>query len=352
MKRNLLLAVGLVMAAGRVVGAGAQERAGKEGQAALAGTVQAEQISAEKKAAIREDIGRLKMRLKDYRKGKMQMREGYLTMRALLINYSLIGEAASPEAQVIQKEADELQQKYPKVLNSPPAMASYIAPTKKPFTPRDIHVMGVWGSGQNVAVKYQFKIEFYELPEGVSFKDDHGNPIYLRRDQSRVSLDALNLRPKATLTFRHHVEIYPIARTVGPRILVCVNLLAGYIPATDDERASLPDRTLPYFRWENTAGQLDDFCGIVSMDGKIVWKIKYRQSIPDNLLQGVDMLPDGNRALIFSGSRRPGSEGGEFVGSPKDLFIWEYPDKLKKISALGKGSGRNEFFMKFRDREF
>lgn len=309
------------------------------------------QISAEQKMAIRKDLDRQKSQLQAYRKDKKQLRDVYLTMRAMLINYSLIGEAASPEAQKIQKEADELQAKYPKVLNNPPAMPKYVAPKKKPFTPKDVHVMGVWGSGQKIAVKYQFKIEFYQLPVDVTFKDEHGNPVFERQDHSRIGLADLNLRPKSTLSFRRHVEIAPRSRMVGPRILVCTNMLTGYVPVTDDERASLPDGKLPYFRWENEGGTLDDFCGVVSMDGEVVWKLDYRQAVPDRLLHAVDMLPDGSRALIFSGSRVAGSEGAESVGSPKELFIWEYPDKVKRKSAAGVGSGHSDFFLKFRGGE-
>lgn len=309
------------------------------------------QISAEQKASIRNDLDRQRTQLQAYRKGKMQLRDAYLTMRAMLINYSLIGEATSPEAQAIQKEADELQRKYPKVVNSPPAMPKYVAQKKRSFTPKDVHVMGVWGSRQKIAVKYQFKIEFYQLPGDVTFKDEHGNPVFERPDHSRVSLADLNLRPKSTLSFRRHVEIVPRSRMVGPRILVCTNMLTGYVPVTDEERASLPDGKLPYFRWENEGGALDDFCGVVSMDGQVVWKLNYRQAVPDRLLHAVDMLPDGNRALIFSGAKVAGTEGTESVGNPQELFIWEYPDKVKRRSAAGIGSGHADFFLKFRGGE-
>ncbi len=67
--------------------------------------------------SIRQDITRLKWQLDEYRKNHAPMQKLYLTMRALLIDYSLVGEARSSDALALNKEADHLQRTYPDVLN-------------------------------------------------------------------------------------------------------------------------------------------------------------------------------------------------------------------------------------------
>lgn len=313
---------------------------------------QASQLTEDQKVGAREDIARKKGQLEEYRKGKMSMRDGYQLMRSMLTNYALIGEAASPEAQKIQKEADDLEARYPKVVHEKPEEPEYVPPKRKPLMPKDVHIMGTWGSDHKIAVAYQYRIEFFHLPDDVFFSDSHGHAIFTRRSggsETKADFTTLGLHPTRTMTFKRHVEIRPGKRIVDSgRLLVCTNLLWGYTPMTDDERASLPPDGLPYVRWESATGSYADFCGIVSLDGNVLWKLDFKQSLPNNLLAPVDILPDGSKALIFLGSQAQGQEGAEYVADPRELFVWEYPDHLKKLPGTGHGRTANELFGEFR----
>ncbi len=315
------------------------------------GQPQSTQVSEQTKVSIRQDIARLKTQLEDFRKNRASLQKQYLTMRALLIDYSLVGEAQSPEALALNKEADHLQQTYPQVLNHGISINPPAPEKKKPFSPRDIHVMGIWGSGHKVAIKYQYRIEFYTLPDDVFFIQTEGRSFVVRRSNSgenEISVSSLKLKPVSKLTFQRPVDIVPRwPRTVEKNILVCTSMLNGFYPVTDEEKNGLPSREREYIEWNDANGELGDFCGVVTIEGKTIWELKYKQSLPDHLLSPVAMRPDGLRALILSGGRVSGGEGSDSVGNARDLYIWEYPDQVKKVRAKGYGNDANALFLKF-----
>ena len=77
---------------------------------------QSTQVSEETKASIRQDIVRLKGQLDADRKNNAPIQKLYVTMQALLIDYSLVGETASSDAAALRKEADTAAINNPQVL--------------------------------------------------------------------------------------------------------------------------------------------------------------------------------------------------------------------------------------------
>ncbi|MCX5786933.1 MAG: hypothetical protein NTX64_00260 [Elusimicrobia bacterium] len=72
-----------------------------------------------------------------------------------------------------------------------------------------------------------------------------------------------------------------------------------------------------------------DFCGIVSLEGKIVFEFPIRQRVPDRLLRPIGFESDGKYAAVFLGERVEG-EDSPGIGKPREILIWEFPATLNR----------------------
>lgn len=72
-----------------------------------------------------------------------------------------------------------------------------------------------------------------------------------------------------------------------------------------------------------------DFCGIISLTGKVVFRFPVKQHSPDTLLRLVGINGSGSYAEVYVGRRIDGEDGPE-VGEPREVLGWRYPNTLKK----------------------
>lgn len=72
-----------------------------------------------------------------------------------------------------------------------------------------------------------------------------------------------------------------------------------------------------------------DFCGITSLEGKVVFEFPQEQHMPDEMLQIIGMTDDGLYAEVYLGKLviAPNNRQAE-VGQPREILAWWYPDRL------------------------
>jgi hypothetical protein len=185
--------------------------------------------------------------------------------------------------------------------------------------------------GKRAIAKYQYRLVFLEIPLGITIGRDHSNrPIFLRNNQA---VDALDLSPKKEMTFKQQFELF--ASSDNSRFLICTAAYpTSYLALDDAESSQVGSFRIP---WVNKSGNIGDFCGIISVNGNIIYKFPFKQKPPKNLLSPLVMSEDGTYAAVIVGEEDQDSEGeGYLVDNPREIWTWQYPDKLQKYDGPWK----------------
>lgn len=80
---------------------------------------------------------------------------------------------------------------------------------------------------------------------------------------------------------------------------------------------------------------LGDFCGIVSIEGEVIYKFPITQRVPDTLLSPLAFSEDGTYAEVYVGRLVP-TEDNPSVGEPREVLAWRYPNKLTRFPGPWK----------------
>lgn len=311
-----------------------------------------------------ENIG-LKKSLAEYHSGKRPYTDGFVILRRLYENNHILRMGHTAEAREVERELESLKAAHPDLASNPPDKlgeeaasakaqkdeAARLREKAKNWTPSDKRYVQLSGHGKNVVARHQYKLVFYSLPSGAEYTKNKENRLRIFRGGKEIDPSAL--APRKVMSFRHTFDIRPNEDEVKTNFLVCTNLLVDSYDAMDDEEMAMIEakgrqRSIP---WTNPTAPMDQFCGIVSVAGDVIYTFPITQKIPGPLAYPLGISADGKRAGIMIGEKLSSEgEDGESVavGKPRQVWVWEHPAKLKKIlvknQALTDLDVRDQFY--------
>lgn len=172
------------------------------------------------------------------------------------------------------------------------------------------------------------------------------NPMFLCSDKDVEVVDEQNLRCrkarwppiKRELKFEDPLKVEPYARVnlAGPHLLVTTEL---------------------YANTHNTArdGVKKPFYGVVNVDGGIVFQPDIRHQPPEDVLTGLGVGNDGNRAAFGIG-KFVETEGGEgpylLAARVRRVLVWEFPKTTSWVETLAPGPAVTDLMRRFSLREW
>lgn len=324
-------------------------------------------------------------KLKEYKKGKRDYRDAYFILQVLSADYNRLRQKS--KARKYLKEFEELKLKHPDLISNPPQEMSEQKKAreelerkkeeikKKPFVPKDNRAV-VFKSSNSVALVYQYRIEFYKLPEDVEIYIDSNEDGELRKHElkpfsNRIgyvkfcyknsvhkikskrgytvpiqvyrATSELKLKPHKVMTFKNGLSVAPLSPSDNQRaILICSYPIpeSGYTPSDKeewDEYFLLRDEW-PGKKWTNKNGQYDEFYGVIDIEGNIIGEIPFKVHFPDSVIQPLNVSNDGTKAVLVIARWGPEPEDGinTFVDY-REYLLWEYPNKVKKMTILDSG---------------
>lgn len=297
---------------------------------------------------LKAEVQELKGYLKEAHDGKRTETERYVILHKMLQDYGLLKSTGTAEAQDAIREWRELMKAHPEFKTNRPRLeireqretrerqekvAADVEGKAASWTPKD-DVGPVYGLGSHAAIKFRYRVEFFDLPPDFRISS-RGN--YQRVAQAAA---AGLIKPHKMLTFKYVVDTgYLPPEPFDHPIFLCANLAARYTAHNDEEMAAIGEGR----KWKNESGELEDFCGAVSLDGSIIYKLPFSQRYPDQLLHILQLAKDGRKAAIGIGkSATEETDGREVVGSFQKVLIWEFPDKLETIDASDRSKAKAE----------
>lgn len=302
-------------------------------------------------AAVKSRVPALSEKWTEYLEGKRPPQDGYVVVDRLRDELLLAGKANTAEFQETERLRRAILTKNPHFRQRPPQQLSDgdgkperdISTQRRilelkvaRFVPNDDRILAVHNGAGRAVLEYQYRLEFVGLPpQATALKKLHDAEseiavVLAGGNEQPISKDALTV--KKTLSFKRRFRL----KTAENRLLVCSYLLMGYTENTREEGHIIRAKGFPrYYPWVNSAGQFDDFCGIVTFEGDEVYRFPFTQRLPDKLLEPLKIAPDGKWAAVMVGERKTYMEGeqGYSVGYPSEVLIWEAPDRLKRIPA-------------------
>lgn len=292
-------------------------------------------------AALRvEDMteAELEQRRAEWEAGKRDDRDGYIILNQIWFNLQAQRKTGSPEFQAVEKKRTDLLKKKPELNNLQNFDLSdrihlkkrqkdeveKVAGERSKWKPWDNAMLRLYVRGDRALARYQYRLVFFQVPTGASIgRDPWNNKEVLMKDGKVIS--PLDVSSKRVLTYKSHIGVQ--ASEDNSRFLLCTAPSAAfYIAMDENEIRLLGDTRVP---WKNDAGDIADFCGIVSVSGDTVYKFPFQQSRPKNLLSPIVISPDGNYAAVSIGEEVEG-EDGKSVSKPREVWTWEHPATLKK----------------------
>ncbi|MDX6770243.1 MAG: hypothetical protein SF051_11980 [Elusimicrobiota bacterium] len=235
-------------------------------------------------------------------------------------------------------------------LTSNSTQAADPPPLPKPEDPERLKKIAEWTppdripfrflvAGNQAAAIFHYRIEFYDDPRAKDFKKVAG--VYARHEWQ---VPKIEIAPKKTLTFKQRFEFLPTNGDPKERIFVCTDILHNsYGAQTDEERDMVAAKGYPQFGfipWVNQTGEIDQFCGLISLAGDIVFKFPLIQEAPGFLATHLGLSPDETEAAIVIGEKvtTDSDEPDNLVGNPREVWLWQFPGKIKKISTKEIGT--------------
>lgn len=164
---------------------------------------------------------------------------------------------------------------------------------------------------------FENRIEFSVRPPDVSM-----SPRGLIRSGKPV--DPREIQPKSILWFQRRFNL--LSYNSSEFALVCTN-------------QSLP---------KIGSRGMDDFCGIISVEGKIIYQFPVRQHSPDKLLRPLAISEDGKYAEVWIGKLVSG-EDHPVISEPREVLTWRYPNHLSRFAGPWENGRPKEPYKAFDD---
>ena len=299
-----------------------------------------ETVKSAQKKRLTTELAELKGYLHEAHQGRRDDSDRYVILHRMLQDYGLLKSTGTIDAQAAILEWRELLKTHPEFKTHPPRLeireqrearlAEESANAEREekrltFIPSDAVPERAFGMGDALILKYQYKIEFYRLPQNLQ--------IASAVDYDRSTNAALNgkIKPFKTMTFKYPIDSGPATSFISSAhpIWFCENLIAGYAPVTNEERNVIGMG----IKWTNAAGEYADFCGAVSFNGEVLYRLDVTQRYPDRLLEIKQISPDGKKVVVAQGKAVTEPEDAdEEIGNFGQIFIWQFPDNVKVIS--------------------
>ena len=330
-----------------------------------------EQIRLAIRKASQGKLAELQSMLKDYHAGKYTARQGHAILFRLLLTYSVLGSTQSLDCQAARAEYKQLRKEHPEFVKHPmqdlfnielPSQKAargaeegheqQLKEEAKNFMPTDSNVSAIYGYGNHAVFLYQFKLAFFNLPPEFEVKSRNPNsslPILTlyRNNQiiynSEISPAKLGFKPFKVLSF--YYDLQP-AGEIGPEkfkyfIWACEDVLhdGQYAGSNDNEREILEKRynngAMP---WVDKSADYKNFCGAISLDGKIIYQLPIKQHSPDTLFNVSPIMNSSGTSIYINVGQRiyETDEDGNslpMIGKIRELLIYTYPNKLEKYNA-------------------
>jgi len=315
-------------------------------------------------------------KLKEFRQAKRDYRDAYIILRILTADHIRLRQRGKALEYV--REMETLKKKHPDLVSDPPRELSEQRKTreeferkkeeikKKPFIPKDSRAV-IYQYGNKIAAFFQYRIEFYELPEdvGVYFEEEYkelrkpGDPFSpdtgilrfcpnnsVKVISSRRKFDSpeikvykckseRKIKPKNVISFRHRLD-HPRFEDIYQRkeVLVCSNPLLGYSGSDQEEKHAIATRLGRYgaYPWVNQNADFEDFYGVVSIDGNVFFQLPLKSEPPNILVRCFFLSPDGRKAVFGVGEKIVEDEN-EWIGNIREIIIWEHPDRIRKLNS-------------------
>ena len=84
--------------------------------------------------------------------------------------------------------------------------------------------------------------------------------------------------------------------------------------------------------WINKSGEYGNFCGAISLAGKIIYELPIKQHLPDRLFEFGASQGEKNMEIDIGSRNYPEEDSGETnVHDFREALMWTYPNKLKTV---------------------
>jgi hypothetical protein len=331
-------------------------------------------------------------KLKEYRKNKRDYRDAYLILMTLMADYNRLRQRTKVKEYL--KELETLKTKHSDLVSNPPQELSGQRKIreeferkkeelrKKPFAPKDDRAIIYWYENKIAAV-YQYRIEFYELPKNVElyFKEcgelpktqkgpTAGKFRFARKGTVKVisatytkekiygTKSPYKLNPKKTIKLRNIIQWWPDWQEEGGKrdyLLICTHPMMGYAGTDNEEQEEIAIRlenTHSHYPWKNPEFDFENFCGIISIDGNIIFQLPIKQETSNSVAEPFGLSENGKKAILGIGKVSECEETANcYIIKAKDfreILIWDYPDKISKISVSNPTSEVIELLQKYK----
>lgn len=234
-------------------------------------------------------------------------------------------------------------------LSAQSAQSKWLPPDRKPF--------GYFWSNNRIAVEYQFRIEFFSFPSNYKVETDGPMRVKVGRtkDSGFESVNLTEQKPIKVLRFRRRFTALNrmAGEQSGPYILICSNAMSShYTPANQEEMSAAggdsrgPDWLAPRF-------DLDDFCGIVGLDGTVLYRFPISQHPPDTLAKPIFLDRDGTAAVAVGREASYQSEDGSssVVGGFREALIWKPGEPVNRRRFQRPMKGVYEVYQEIKSRK-
>lgn len=303
-------------------------------------------------AVAGERLRALRPLLDEFRQGKRDDRDGFIIAQQMLGQFEVLRTPLDSEAVEAETLRSALLKKHPDFSRMQDLrLSNEIAAERRrdedekgaissarKWVPPDVVPVQYVGSGRNLAVVYQYRVEFYRFPDGATFEVLPERKLRAKRRSGAAEQEfkLSELKPANILRFRKRLQtrVMEAESTAGHFLMLCTWAdwrATSYAPMSPEEAEMT--RLGGGNNWSNPLGEHADFCGVVSTDGLLKTRFDFRQTPPTDLLVPVGILRSG-RAAVAVGERVVNrTSDGEFqdIGNFRELLIWESPNRSRRV---------------------
>ena len=337
--RKIFLIAGLLAVSGNPVAFG------QDHSAQTAEDIAAKQANDQR---LKAELGELKSYLKEAHEGKRDETERYVILHRMLQDYGLLRSTGTAEAQAAIQEWHELLKAHPEFRAHPPRLEireqrearereEKIEAERKAklagWTPADSRPTNIYGLGGKAVAEFQYKLEFFHLTGNLKIaQETDKNKVFQAINDGRIV-------PIKTMTFKSIiVGPWTPSEPFNHPLWFCTDPTAKYVGMSADERAAIG---LKGKHWTNSKADYDQFCGAVSMDGDVIFRLPFKESYPDQLLKVLQLAKDGKTAVIGVGKAMGDPVDGDMEIVPSsEIVIWQYPDRTETIPLSDRAAAR------------
>ncbi|MHB2026782.1 MAG: hypothetical protein ACYCPQ_09145 [Elusimicrobiota bacterium] len=300
------------------------------------------------------DLAKWQPLLDQYHAGKLDDHDAAAVLYHALTDYGLMRSTGTAEVAEMAKEYQALLKKHPDYVNrrfmrthaqetaqkQRMQEREQLARERKTFVPKDDYVIGMTQQGDRAMVWYQYRLDFYQVPAGMTL-ENNGGELALLQDKQDIPLSHAKI--VKTMDFVHpfyfNGPFDVVVINAKQDFWFCSELLGGYTAHTSEEHAILGEQAEGYMsHWKNPKGKIESFCGILDIKGDAVYKLpdQYQPQIPQTLIRPVLSSPDGQKIAFEAGRaiEDPIDGDGLAFGGPIQIILWEAPDKLIPLNGV------------------